>query len=180
MTEIVIRNADELYATDADSIDWTLDPTFKFATEVDALQTLEFLGHELKAAREQARQIMRYIQAAVDASQATTEDGKVAPQAIINHSGLARQTVYNMLPPALGDTYTLISAAPGDRMPGSAVELAESTLDWNDLPEEAQAWADGQGYGDESELLYVVPGKVILSGWPTFTVSPDALSTDGE
>ncbi|WP_131888787.1 hypothetical protein [Actinomadura rubrisoli] len=77
-------------------LDWTKEPVFEFETEVDALQTLQFLGEDLKAAREQVRHIMRYMDAAVRAARHNGE-GDTQPQAIINHSGLARQTVYNML-----------------------------------------------------------------------------------
>lgn len=67
-------------------------------------------------------------------------------------------------------TITLISAASGDLMPDGAVELAESGIDWADLPEDAQEWANEQGYGADDELLYVIVGEVELSGWPTRTV----------
>lgn len=77
-------------------LDWTKEPVFEFATEVDALQALQFLGDDLRAAREQVSQIMRYMNAAVRAAR-TTAEGETQPQAIINHSGLARQTVYDIL-----------------------------------------------------------------------------------
>ncbi len=77
-------------------LDWTKEPVFEFETEIDALETLQLLGEDLKAAREQVRQIMRYMHAAVNAAHHNGE-GKTQPQAIINHSGLARQTVYTML-----------------------------------------------------------------------------------
>lgn len=67
--------------------------------------------------------------------------------------------------------HTLISATSGDVMPDGAEELAESDFDWDDLPEDAQAWASEQGYGrDDEELLYIMPGEVHLEGWPTRTV----------
>ncbi len=77
-------------------LDWTKEPVFEFATEIDALQTLTQLGDDLRSAREQVRQIMRYTGAAVRAARHTGE-GETTPQAIINHSGLARQTVYTLL-----------------------------------------------------------------------------------
>lgn len=77
-------------------LDWTKHPVFEFATEVDALQTLTHLGDDLRAAREQVQQIMRYMGAAVRAARHNGE-GDTSPQAIIGHSGLARQTVYTML-----------------------------------------------------------------------------------
>lgn len=71
-----------------------------------------------------------------------------------------------------GSKVTLISATSGDIMPERAVELAESDVDWDDLPDDAQAWAAEQGYGeDEAELLYVVPGEVELDGYPTRVVT---------
>ncbi|MEV0306542.1 hypothetical protein [Nonomuraea fuscirosea] len=98
MEKIVIRNLDELYIPGSEQIDWTKEPQFEFDTEVDALQTLQMLGEDLRSAREQVRQVMRYIQAAaVAARNGTQQDGKVKPQAIINHTGLARQTVYDMI-----------------------------------------------------------------------------------
>lgn len=79
-------------------VDWTKEPAFDFATEVEALQMIEALGEELRIAREQARHCMRYMAAAVQAARKPIEDGKpVSPQAIISHSGLARQTVYDLI-----------------------------------------------------------------------------------
>lgn len=90
MEPIVITGPDTL------DLDWTKEPVFRFGTEVDGLMTLEELGHELRAAREQERHIMRFIKAAVLAARHNGE-GDTQPQAIINHTGLARQTIYNML-----------------------------------------------------------------------------------
>lgn len=71
----------------------------------------------------------------------------------------------------LGNKVTLISANTGDIMPEGAIDLAESDINWDDLPEDAQAWATEQGYGrSDDELLYVAPGEVDLAGWPTRTV----------
>lgn len=95
---ITITGPDELYGQNGDSIEWTADPDFQFETEVDALQVLQLLGEDLRAAREQVQQIMRYMEAAAKAAHAGTEqDGPVAPQAIINETGVARQTVYNWI-----------------------------------------------------------------------------------
>lgn len=79
---------------DGSMVDWTREPTFAFADEVDALTTLDELGQELTAAREQVRQITRYLHTAVRAAR---EQSGASPTAIINHSGLARRTVYTML-----------------------------------------------------------------------------------
>lgn len=76
--------------------DWTKEPVFEFETEVAALETVQTLGEDLQAARAQVRHLMRYMRAAVIAARHNGE-GDTQPQAIINHSGLARQTVYNML-----------------------------------------------------------------------------------
>lgn len=80
-------------------IQWGKVPKFEFSTEVDALMTLQDLRAELETARRQEREAMRYMVAAIKAAGAVTEvDGvPVKPQAIINHSGLARQTVYDIL-----------------------------------------------------------------------------------
>ncbi|MFJ1459728.1 hypothetical protein [Nocardia sp. N2S4-5] len=95
---IVITNANELYADGTDSIDWTAEPIFQFATEVDALVVLQNLGDDLRRAREEERHVLRYMEAAAKAARAgTTEDGPVKPQAIIGHSGVSRRTVYNWL-----------------------------------------------------------------------------------
>lgn len=71
-------------------------------------------------------------------------------------------------------TYTLISAAVGDRVPEGAVEISDPAcpLDWHDLPEDAASWAISQGYnlGNPDELLYVVRGDVQVDGWPTYRV----------
>jgi hypothetical protein len=78
-------------------VDWTKEPEFDFAYEVDALETMETLYNQLQAAREQVRQIMRYMTAAVKGARAMDEGERPTPQAIINYSGLARQTVYDIL-----------------------------------------------------------------------------------
>lgn len=86
---------------DADAeilIDWTVDPEFAFGTEVDALMALQQLDHELQGAREHVEHCMRYMKKAVRAARAVEEDGhRVSKEAIINHTSLARQTVYDML-----------------------------------------------------------------------------------
>lgn len=78
-------------------VDWTKEPEFNFAYEADALEAMEMLAEQLRAAREQERQVMRYMAAAVKGTKAMGEDERPTPQAIINHSRVARQTVYNML-----------------------------------------------------------------------------------
>jgi hypothetical protein len=78
-------------------VDWTKEPVFDFAREVDALQTLTWLSEDLKAAREQERQVTRYMKAAVRGADAMGEGERPTRQAIINHSGMARQTVYDTL-----------------------------------------------------------------------------------
>lgn len=75
-------------------ISWVDQPEFEFADEVDALMTLHELGDELRAAREQVRHTMRYMQAAIVQARSQHD---VSPQALIGESGLARQTVYTML-----------------------------------------------------------------------------------
>ncbi|MBF6416991.1 hypothetical protein [Nocardia cyriacigeorgica] len=97
-TTKLITGPDNLYSDNTDSIQWTADPVFEFATEVDALRTIQLLGEDLRTAREQVRQVTRYLQAAARAAHlGTTEDGPVQPQAIINESGVARATVYNWI-----------------------------------------------------------------------------------
>ncbi len=80
--------------SDGSMIDWTREASFNFDSEVDALETLAELGDELRSAREQVREVTRYLQAAVIAAR---EQADTSPTAIINHAGLARQTVYTML-----------------------------------------------------------------------------------
>lgn len=69
-------------------------------------------------------------------------------------------------------TYTLISAATGDRMPSAAVEISapNSPVSWEALPDYAKCWAEMLGYGGEAELLYVAPGEIELDGWRTLVV----------
>lgn len=107
MEQITITNADDLYQDPHTGeagnvyIGWTVDPVFQFDTEIDALQTLKTLGEELRTAREQVRHVLRYMEAAAKAARAgTTQDGQVTPQAIIGHTGVARQTVYNWIGPS--------------------------------------------------------------------------------
>jgi hypothetical protein len=78
-------------------VDWTKEPAFDFAFEVDALETLEILDEQLRAARRQVREVMRYMQAAVKGAHSMDEAERPTVQGIINHSGLARQTVYDIL-----------------------------------------------------------------------------------
>jgi hypothetical protein len=93
-----IRTSKTITGPDDLKIEWTVAPEFEFETEVDALRTLDLLSEELDLAREQVRQVMRYMSPAVIAARAVTEGGDpVTKQAIIGHSGLARQTVYDIL-----------------------------------------------------------------------------------
>lgn len=104
MDQITFTDVDDLYQdphTGEPSdiyIGWTIDPVFEFSTEVDALQVFQALGEELRATREQERHILRYMEAAAKAAHGgTAQDGEVAPQAIINESGVARATVYKWI-----------------------------------------------------------------------------------
>lgn len=79
-------------------VDGTREPTFRFHTEVDALEMVERLDEELRIAREQEHHTLRYLAAAVRAAGQFREDGKkIRPQAIINHSRVARRTIYKWL-----------------------------------------------------------------------------------
>lgn len=73
---------------------WGQPATFEFADEIDALKTIDQLGDELRSARRQVEEITRYLKQAI-------ADGHrqvgVSPQALINTSGLARQTVYDVI-----------------------------------------------------------------------------------
>lgn len=83
---LVNLNDDEL-------VDWISEPVFNFPEEIDGLMMLQALGDELRQARKQVEHCMRYL---TSAARAAHEAG-ATPQAIINESGLARQTVYNMI-----------------------------------------------------------------------------------
>lgn len=90
----------ELGELNSTEVLWNQAPNFVFDTEVDALIALDDLGDQLRAAREQVDQTMRYLRAAVRAADEVVEDdGPIAFQALVNHSGLARQTVKDMLRP---------------------------------------------------------------------------------
>jgi hypothetical protein len=103
MEQVTITGPDDLYQPGFDSVAYTKDPVFEFKTEVDALMTFQALRYNLEAAREEERQVLRYMEAAAKAArQGTFEDGPVTPQAIINESGVARQTVYNWIGSAGG------------------------------------------------------------------------------
>jgi hypothetical protein len=80
-------------------VDWTNPaPTFKFHTEVGALATLDDLGSQLRSARRQVEEVMRYMRAAVLAAREPYEDGEqTTPTAIIGNSGLSRRKVYQIL-----------------------------------------------------------------------------------
>jgi hypothetical protein len=77
-------------------VDWTRQAEFDFGTEVDALLTLQELGEELRGARRQVEETMRYLRAAVRAARINGE-GMTSAEAIIRESGLSRRTVYKML-----------------------------------------------------------------------------------
>lgn len=84
---------------DPQLVDWVSNPVFDFTDETAALKMLNALGEEVRAARTQEHHAMRYLKAAAIAARQVTEDGKpVSKQAIINASGVARQTIYNVLP----------------------------------------------------------------------------------
>lgn len=81
--------------SDGSFVDWTKPAEFEFVDEVDALNALQELGADLVAARKQVEHVTRYLKAACVAAYAQAD---VSPQAIIRESGLARQTVYDVLP----------------------------------------------------------------------------------
>lgn len=76
-------------------VDWISEPVFEFKSEADALVMLQALGDELRTAREQERHCMRYLAAAIQ--QARSIENRPSKQAIINETGLARQTVFGIL-----------------------------------------------------------------------------------
>ena len=79
-------------------VDWTAEPNFYFSTEADALTALQDLGEQLESARRQEREIMRYLKAAAHVARIPYENGEQTKvEAIINHSGLSRRTVYGWL-----------------------------------------------------------------------------------
>lgn len=92
-----ITGPDDLYPEGTEGISWNDEPVFQFATEVDALRTLQLLGEDLAAARENVRHITRHLEAAARAARQGTAEGPVTPQAIINESGVARRTVYKWI-----------------------------------------------------------------------------------
>lgn len=75
--------------------------------------------------------------------------------------------------------YTLISANTGDLVPGVELSDPDCPLAWDDLPEDAQEWAEAQGYDgeDDSELLYVLmdddEDEGVPAGFPAYRVAPD-------
>lgn len=93
---IVIGYVDDDHPYPGVEVDWVSEPEFAFGTEVAALMTLEDLGAQLEAARKQVRHVMSWMSAAVIAARNNGE-GKTNKEAIINHSGLARQTVHTLL-----------------------------------------------------------------------------------
>ncbi|MFC7641435.1 hypothetical protein ACFQX6_10940 [Streptosporangium lutulentum] len=99
MELVTIHDVDGLFDNQIDgALPWNIDPVFAFETEVDALQVLQHLAEQLDTTRQQLHHVMRYMEAAVKAAGATVEDGSpIKPQAIINHTGLSRRTVYKFL-----------------------------------------------------------------------------------
>ncbi|UUV34394.1 hypothetical protein NQK81_13365 [Amycolatopsis roodepoortensis] len=80
-------------------VDWVSDPVFEFDSEVEAMQMLDAIACELSEARAQAHHAMRFLKAAIRAAGEFEEDGhRISASAIIDFSGLARQTVYAALP----------------------------------------------------------------------------------
>jgi hypothetical protein len=95
--KVVFANGEWLEANPDLHVQWDIDPVFEFATEVQVLQTLEFLAEDYRATLEHARHYMRYIKAVIAQSQNLSPDERPKPQALIGHSRLARQTVYDAL-----------------------------------------------------------------------------------
>lgn len=90
----VSRDSRDERGADGSMIEWTKPAEFDFANEVDGLTTLQELGDELRQIREHEKHVMRYLTAA---AQAVRLQHQTQPQAIIRESGVARQTIYNML-----------------------------------------------------------------------------------
>ncbi|MFJ7418008.1 hypothetical protein ACIQXD_05265 [Streptomyces uncialis] len=70
--------------------------------------------------------------------------------------------------------WVLVSAVPGDDVPGTEISDPDSPLDFADLPAEAQEWAAAQGYGPDSpdELLYVLDeDDTVPAGFASHTVT---------
>lgn len=98
MKQRTITTPADLFEDGAYSVNYLTDPQFEFGNEVDALMTLQALSDELRSIRELERHTLRYMAAAAKAArQGAGSDGPVSPQAIITHSGVARQTVYNWI-----------------------------------------------------------------------------------
>ena len=95
--QVVFENGEWTEPTSDVIANWLIDPVFHFATEVEALQALEALADERRAALEQAAHTMRYIKAAIKAARALPDEERPHPQAILNHTKLARKTVYQIL-----------------------------------------------------------------------------------
>ncbi|MFE4832933.1 hypothetical protein [Streptomyces sp. NPDC056672] len=72
--------------------------------------------------------------------------------------------------------WVLISASPGDCVPGTEISAPDSPLDWDDLPADARAWATAQGYGNtDGELLYVLSeDDAVPDGYASFHVTVPA------
>jgi hypothetical protein len=72
--------------------------------------------------------------------------------------------------------YTLVSAVPGDLIPGTELGGPDCPLEWADLPESAQKWAAGRGYGldDPEELVYVLTeGDGVPPGFESYRFDLD-------
>lgn len=66
---------------------------------------------------------------------------------------------------------TLVSAAPGDAVPGVELSDPDCPITWPELPKPAQKWASSQGYGPDNpdELLYVLSQEdSVPSGFKSF------------
>lgn len=68
---------------------------------------------------------------------------------------------------------TLVCAVQGDQVPGVEISAPDSPIEWADLPADARAWAEAQGYGkDDAELLYVLSDDDSApAGYSTFTAN---------
>ena len=136
----------------------------------DALAEVRQARTQLSAASAELR---RAVVAAIASAEHTVTDIAAA-------ADITRPTAYRWWHDSQTDeteepvtTYMLISAVPGDRVPGTEVSAPDCPIDIHDYPD-AVAWARSHGWGDDlDELVYVADPSEAgdLTGWPTYILN---------
>lgn len=153
---------DQLIGGDPDRDDnWSTDSSKPQAFH--AVTTVDAEDGDFEQAEEEARDLMEAAGWRITGSWQSVDVGAIAT--VEKHDNSAQQE-------ASPRVVTLVSATQGDTVPGVEISDPDCPIDWHNLPADAKAWAEAQGYGaDDTELLYVLDaGHGAPEGFPTRTI----------